>query len=61
MRSAGSSDAIRERIVVESDAGAEYVATFEVDLAAIEPMVALPGDPRNGVPLRELDQLAAAT
>jgi 3-isopropylmalate/(R)-2-methylmalate dehydratase large subunit len=45
--------ALRERIV-RSDAGATYADTFEVDLGAIEPMVALPGDPRNGVPLREL-------
>jgi 3-isopropylmalate/(R)-2-methylmalate dehydratase large subunit len=30
------------------------MATFDVDLAAIEPMVATPGDPRNGVPLRAL-------
>jgi 3-isopropylmalate/(R)-2-methylmalate dehydratase large subunit len=30
------------------------MATFDVDLAAIEPMVATPGDPRNGVPLRTL-------
>ena len=36
-------------------------ATFEIDLAAIEPMVAPPGDPRNGIPLRELDPHAGAT
>jgi 3-isopropylmalate/(R)-2-methylmalate dehydratase large subunit len=48
-------DEIRKRIV-KSDPGATYADTFEVDLAKIEPMVALPGDPRNGIPLRELDQ-----
>jgi 3-isopropylmalate/(R)-2-methylmalate dehydratase large subunit len=46
---------IRKRIV-KSDPGATYADTFEVDLSKIEPMVALPGDPRNGIPLRELDQ-----
>ena len=29
----------------------EYAARFEFDLGALEPMVALPGDPCNGVPL----------
>ena len=50
-----AADEIRKRIV-KSDPGATYADTFEVDLAKIEPMVALPGDPRNGIPLRELDQ-----
>ena len=40
--------------IVKADPGATYVATFDVDLAALEPMVATPGDPRNGVPLRAL-------
>ena len=44
------------KLIVKSDADAAYADTFEVDLAKIEPMVALPGDPRNGIPLRELDQ-----
>ena len=47
-------DAVRARIV-RADPGATYMATFDVDLGAIEPMVATPGDPRNGVPLRELN------
>jgi 3-isopropylmalate/(R)-2-methylmalate dehydratase large subunit len=46
-------DAVRARIV-RADPGATYMATFDVDLGALEPMVATPGDPRNGVPLREL-------
>jgi 3-isopropylmalate/(R)-2-methylmalate dehydratase large subunit len=46
---------VRKRFV-KSDAGATYADTFEIDLSKIEPMVALPGDPRNGIPLRELDQ-----
>jgi 3-isopropylmalate/(R)-2-methylmalate dehydratase large subunit len=36
---------------IRSDAGAEYAAVAEIDLADVEPMVALPGDPRNSVPL----------
>ncbi|MDQ1707575.1 MAG: 3-isopropylmalate/(R)-2-methylmalate dehydratase large subunit [Pyrinomonadaceae bacterium] len=39
-----------------SDADAEYADVFEIDLEAIRPMVALPGDPRNGIPI---DQLAS--
>jgi 3-isopropylmalate/(R)-2-methylmalate dehydratase large subunit len=50
-------EGVRARIV-RADAGAEYCATFEVDLASIVPMVATPGDPRNGVPLAELARLA---
>ena len=41
-------------LIVRADAGATYCATFDVDLAAIGPMVATPGDPRNGVPLASL-------
>ncbi|MGI8735508.1 MAG: aconitase family protein [Pyrinomonadaceae bacterium] len=37
-----------------SDPDAEYVAVFEIDLNEIRPMVALPGDPRNGIPIAEL-------
>jgi 3-isopropylmalate/(R)-2-methylmalate dehydratase large subunit len=48
--------AVRARIV-RADPGATYMATFDVDLDAIEPMVATPGDPRNGVPLRTLGEL----
>ncbi len=44
---------VRARIV-KADPGATYLATFDVDLATIEPMVATPGDPRNGVPLARL-------
>ena len=39
---------------VYSDAEAEYAAVFEIDLDEIRPMVALPGDPRNGIPIDEL-------
>jgi 3-isopropylmalate/(R)-2-methylmalate dehydratase large subunit len=39
-----------------SDPDAEYAATFEIDLDEIRPMVALPGDPRNGIPIDELSE-----
>src|SRR4029077_2988513 len=39
-----------------SDPDAEYAAVFEIDLDAIRPMVALPGDPRNGIPIDSLEQ-----
>ncbi|HMJ13053.1 MAG TPA: aconitase family protein, partial [Polyangiaceae bacterium] len=42
-------------LVVRADAGAEYAAELRVDLSRVEPMIALPGDPRNGVPLRDLE------
>lgn len=48
---------VRARIV-RADPGAVYAATFDVDLASIEPMIATPGDPRNGVPLRSLRDVA---
>ena len=38
-----------------SDADAEYAAIFEIDLDEIGPMVATPGDPRNGIPIENLD------
>ncbi len=37
-----------------SDENAEYAATVSLDLSRIEPMLAAPGDPRNGRPLREV-------
>jgi 3-isopropylmalate/(R)-2-methylmalate dehydratase large subunit len=38
-----------------SDPDAEYADVFEIDLDAIRPMVALPGDPRNGIPIDQLE------
>jgi 3-isopropylmalate/(R)-2-methylmalate dehydratase large subunit len=46
-------DEARRRIV-RADARAAYAATFVLDLGEVRPMVATPGDPRNGVPLEEL-------
>jgi 3-isopropylmalate/(R)-2-methylmalate dehydratase large subunit len=51
-------DEVRARIV-KADAGAAYLATFDIDLGAIAPMVALPGDPRNGIPLAALREKGA--
>jgi 3-isopropylmalate/(R)-2-methylmalate dehydratase large subunit len=41
---------------VFSDPDAEYAATFEINLDEVRPMVALPGDPRNGIPIAELGE-----
>jgi len=40
--------------LVKSDPDAAYLETFDVDLDAVAPMVATPGDPRNGVPLAQI-------
>ncbi len=42
--------------IVRSDEDAEYAEVFEIDLGAVTPMVATPGDPRNGVPLASLGE-----
>ncbi len=39
-----------------SDPEAEYAAVFEINLDEIRPMVATPGDPRNGIPIDQLQQ-----
>ncbi|MEJ2538795.1 MAG: aconitase family protein [Gemmatimonadota bacterium] len=39
---------------MQSDPGAEYVKVIEIDASTIEPMAALPGDPGNGVYIRDL-------
>ncbi len=38
-----------------SDPGAEYVKVIEINAATIRPMIALPGDPGNGLHVDELD------
>jgi 3-isopropylmalate/(R)-2-methylmalate dehydratase large subunit len=37
-----------------SDAGAEYVKVIEIDASSLKPMIALPGDPGNGMYVEEL-------
>ena len=44
-----------ERRVLRGDDGAHYAHTLELNLADVRPMVARPGDPRNGVALSALD------
>jgi 3-isopropylmalate/(R)-2-methylmalate dehydratase large subunit len=38
-----------------SDPDAEYETVLDIDAPSLRPMVALPGDPGNGVPIDELD------
>ncbi len=59
VRSRGLGDLDRDEVrkgFTFSDPDAEYAATFEIDLDEIRPMVALPGDPRNGIPIDSLEQ-----
>ncbi|MEW5854573.1 MAG: aconitase family protein [Myxococcota bacterium] len=46
-------EAVRKRFLF-ADKDAQYVATFKINLSEIRPVVAKPGDPRNGVFLDEL-------
>ena len=39
---------------LQSDPGAEYVKVIEIDASSLRPMVALPGDPGNGLYVDEL-------
>jgi 3-isopropylmalate/(R)-2-methylmalate dehydratase large subunit len=39
---------------LKSDEDAQYAAVFEIKLDEIRPMVAMPGDPRNGININEL-------
>ncbi len=49
-------DEVRKGFVY-SDPDAEYAAVFEIDLDEIGPMVATPGDPRNGIPIDDLEEV----
>ncbi len=40
---------------MQSDPGADYVKIIEIDASSIRPMVALPGDPGNGLYIDELE------
>jgi 3-isopropylmalate/(R)-2-methylmalate dehydratase large subunit len=40
---------------LESDEGAEYAATLEIDGSRMEAMVATPGDPGNGIAISQLE------
>ncbi|HEY0547260.1 MAG TPA: aconitase family protein [Pyrinomonadaceae bacterium] len=41
---------------LKSDADAEYAAVFEIELSELRPMVATPGDPRNGIYIDDLQE-----
>lgn len=56
MRMRGLSEETIRAGFLQSDPDAEYAATFEIDLAAIRPMVATPGDPRNGIDIDSLTE-----
>ena len=48
---------IKDYVVFESDADAEYVETIEIDCSALEPMIAKPSLPSNGVVVGECEDL----
>jgi 3-isopropylmalate/(R)-2-methylmalate dehydratase large subunit len=56
MQQRGLERAALEARIVRADAGARYARTLELDLGQIPIMVALPSDPRAGIPLAELEQ-----
>jgi len=54
VRSRGLDAGEIRRGFLKSDPDAEYAATFEINLDEIRPMVATPGDPRNGINITDL-------
>jgi 3-isopropylmalate/(R)-2-methylmalate dehydratase large subunit len=56
MKQRGISREEAERLIdgLYSDEGAEYVKVIEIDASRIRPMIALPGDPGNGLHVEEL-------
>jgi 3-isopropylmalate/(R)-2-methylmalate dehydratase large subunit len=46
-------------VLLRSDDDAEYAAVFDIDLTALRPMVATPGDPRNGITIDKLTKRVA--
>jgi aconitate hydratase len=46
-----------EWIKLEADEGATYDLNIEIDLATLEPLIALPGSPGNVVPVKEVSGL----
>jgi len=45
--------------LLRSDEGATYAAVFDIELEALRPMVATPGDPRNGITIDQLQERVA--
>jgi aconitate hydratase len=46
-----------EWVLLEADEGATYDLNVEIDLATLEPLIALPGSPGNVVPVKEVSGL----
>ncbi|MBV9927643.1 MAG: 3-isopropylmalate dehydratase [Acidobacteria bacterium] len=55
-RTRGLSEEELRKGFLKSDPDAMYAATFEIDLGEVRPMVATPGDPRNGLPISALSE-----
>ncbi|MEO6600293.1 MAG: aconitase family protein [Polyangiaceae bacterium] len=56
MSARGLDRASLERKIVRADPAASYAFTIELELSAVPIMVAVPSDPRSGIPLAELEQ-----
>jgi 3-isopropylmalate/(R)-2-methylmalate dehydratase large subunit len=56
MRMRGLDEAVVRSGFLKSDPDAEYAAVFEINLDELRPMVATPGDPRNGIYIDELPE-----
>ncbi|HEY3665698.1 MAG TPA: aconitase family protein [Polyangiaceae bacterium] len=56
MQARGLTRAELEARFVHADPGARYALTLDVDLDQVPIMVAVPSDPRSGIPLAELEQ-----
>ncbi|HEY3280243.1 MAG TPA: aconitase family protein [Gemmatimonadales bacterium] len=54
-RGMARADAERLCAGLASDAGAEYCEVIEIDAGTIRPMIALPGDPGNGLSIADVD------
>jgi 3-isopropylmalate/(R)-2-methylmalate dehydratase large subunit len=54
VRMRGLDPEVIRRSFIRGDPQAQYYATFEIGLDAIQPMVATPGDPRNGIAISRL-------
>jgi len=54
VRMRGLDPEVIRRSFIHGDPQAQYYATFEIGLDAIQPMVATPGDPRNGIAISRL-------
>jgi 3-isopropylmalate/(R)-2-methylmalate dehydratase large subunit len=60
IKTTGLSEAEISEKFVTSDPKADYYKKMDINLEEVEPMVALPGDPRNGIPLSKLRKVAVA-